>query len=75
MQLFETHVGVGFRKHFCEREHTMTERKSESSARLQQKQRIEARTAVKHIVAFTLVAATALLAIFGGAVLYAQGQD
>ena len=52
----------------------MTERKSESSARLQQKQRIEARTAVKHIVAFTLVAATALLAIFGGAVLYAQGQ-
>ncbi len=30
---------------------------------------------VKHNAAFTIVAATALLAILGGAVLYAQGQD
>ena len=36
---------------------------------------METRTAVKHIAAFTIVAATAVLAILGGAVLYAQGQD
>jgi hypothetical protein len=41
----------------------------------QQEQKIETRTAVKHIAAFAIVAATALLAIVGGAVLYAQGQD
>src|SRR5271170_4621257 len=42
---------------------------------LQQKQKIETRTAVKYIAAFTIVAATALLAIPGGAVLHAQGQN
>jgi hypothetical protein len=53
----------------------MTERPTESLAQLQQKQKTERRTAVKHIAAFTIVAATAMLAILGGAVLYAQGQD
>ena len=53
----------------------MTELMTESLAQVQQKQKIETRTAVKHIAAFTIVAATALLAILGGAVLYAQGQD
>ena len=53
----------------------MTELLTESLARVQQKQETETRTAVKHIAAFTIVAATALLAIPGGAVLYAQGQD
>ena len=38
-------------------------------------QKIGTRTAVKYIAAFTIVAATALLAILGRAVLYAQGQD
>ncbi len=42
-------------------------------ARRQQK--IETRTAVKRIAAFTIVAATALLAILGGAVHWLQGQD
>jgi hypothetical protein len=41
----------------------------------QQKEKTETRTAVKHIAAFTIVAATALLAILGGALLYAQGQN
>ena len=53
----------------------MTERMTESLAQVQQKQKIETRNAVKHVAAFTIVAATALLAILGGAVLYAQGQD
>lgn len=33
------------------------------------------RAAVRHFAAFAIVAATALLAIHGGAVLYARGQD
>jgi hypothetical protein len=41
---------------------------------VQQKQKIETRTAATHIAALTIVAATALLAILGGALLYAQGQ-
>lgn len=53
----------------------MTERMTESLAQVQQKQKIETRTAVKHIAAFTIIAPTALLAILGGAILYAQGQD
>ena len=36
---------------------------------------METPTGVKHIAAFTFVAATAVLAILGGAVLYGQGQD
>jgi hypothetical protein len=53
----------------------MTELLTESLAQVQHKQKIETRTAVKHIAAFTIVAAMAVLAIPGGAVLYAQGQD
>jgi hypothetical protein len=53
----------------------MTEPMTESLVQVQQKRKVQTRTAVKHIVAFTIVAATALLAILGGAVLYAQGQD
>ena len=53
----------------------MTELRTHSLAQVQHKPKIETRTAVKHIAAFTIVAATALLAILGGAVLYAQGQD
>ncbi len=44
-------------------------------AQSQQKQEGETRTTVKRVAAFTIVAVTALLAILGGAVLYAQGQD
>jgi len=47
----------------------------ESLARAEQKQRTGTRTAGKHIPAFSVAAATALLAILGGAVFYAQGQD
>jgi hypothetical protein len=48
---------------------------TESSTQGQQKQNMETPTAVKHIAAFTFIAATAVLAIRGGAVLYGQGQD
>jgi hypothetical protein len=41
----------------------------------QQKQKTETRTAVKPIATFTLLAATAVLAVAGGAMLCAQGQD
>jgi hypothetical protein len=44
-------------------------------AQAQQKQEIETRTAMNRIAAFIIVAATALLAILGGAVLHAQGQN
>jgi Cytochrome P460 len=53
----------------------MTELMTDSLAHVQQKQKIETRTPVKHIATFTIVAATALFAILGGAVLYAQGKD
>jgi hypothetical protein len=52
----------------------MTERRTESSARAQHEQKIETRANVKPVATLTIVAATALLAIVGGAVLYAQGQ-
>jgi hypothetical protein len=74
LQLFETHVDRVC-KTFCEGEHTMTERMTESLAQVQQKQKMETRTAVKYIAAFTIVAAAALLGILGRTVLYAQGQD
>jgi hypothetical protein len=64
---------IGFRKLFCEAEDTMTEFVRELFARAQQK--IETRAAVKRIAAFTIVAAAALLAVLGVAVLYAQGHD
>ena len=44
-------------------------------ARVQQKQKKETRTAVKPIAAVTILAAVALLAILGGAVLNAEGQE
>ncbi|MEP7354748.1 MAG: cytochrome P460 family protein [Acidobacteriota bacterium] len=46
-----------------------------SLAQAQQKQQIETRTTAKHIAAFTSITAAALLAILGGVVLYAQGQN
>ena len=50
-------------------------KKSPAPAQQKQHQQIETRTAVNHIAAFTIAAATALLAVFGGALLvYAQGQ-
>jgi cytochrome P460 len=53
----------------------VTEPMTESLAQVQPEQKIETHTAVKHIAAFTIVAATALFAILGGALLYAQGKD
>ena len=53
----------------------MTELTAESWAQVRQKQKLETRTAVKQIAAIAIVAATALLAVLGGAVLYAQGQN
>ena len=47
----------------------------EPVARVQQKQNIQPGTAGKHVAAFTVIAATALLAMLGGAVLYAQAQN
>jgi hypothetical protein len=47
----------------------------ESFVHVQQKRKLETGTAVKYTATFIIVAATALLAVFGGAVLYAQGQD
>jgi hypothetical protein len=41
----------------------------------QAQQKIKTGTARKHFAAISIVAAAALLAILGGAVLYAQGQD
>ena len=53
----------------------MAERTTKFLARVEQKQKIETRTAVKHLAHFTIVAATTLLAILGGVGLYAQRQD
>jgi hypothetical protein len=41
----------------------------------QQKQKMKMSTAAKYIVAFTSVAAMALIALFGGVVVHAQNQD
>ena len=48
---------------------------TESLARVQQKHKIQTATAGKYGPALTIVAATALLAMLGGAVLYAQAQN
>ena len=53
----------------------MTQLTTESLAGVPQKQKIETHTAVSHIAAFTIVAATALLTILGAAMLHAQVQD
>jgi hypothetical protein len=42
---------------------------------VQQKRNLETGTPVKHTATFIMLAATALIAVFGGAVLYAQSQD
>jgi hypothetical protein len=47
----------------------------ESFAQAPQKIKVEAPTAAKPVTAFTIVSATALLVVLGGALLYAQGQD
>ena len=47
----------------------------ESFVHVQQKRKLETGTAANYTATFIIVAATALLAVFGGAVLYAQGQD
>jgi hypothetical protein len=72
--LFEMQV-IGLRKHFREGEPHQSELMTESLAQIQQKPKIETGTTVKHIAALTIVAAMALLAVLGGAVLHAQGQD
>ena len=46
-----------------------------TSPQAQQKQKVETSVAVKCIAAFTIVAAVAVVAILGRAVLYAQSQD
>jgi Cytochrome P460 len=48
---------------------------TEFFARIQQKQNIQPGTAGKHVAAFTVIAATALLAMLGCAVLHAQAQN
>src|SRR5437763_17086878 len=53
----------------------MAELKRGSSLQVRQKEKVEVRTVVKRVAIFTVVAAAALLAIRGGAVLYAHGQD
>jgi len=54
----------------------MSELVTKSVPQEQQEQRIEARTAVKRISGFTIVAtAVAVLAVLGAVVLYAQSQD
>lgn len=63
-----------FRRLEREAEQAMNRIMRESLGRAQQERGLERRTA-KHIVAFTIVAATVLLATLGGAVSYAQGQD
>jgi hypothetical protein len=67
---------IGLRKLFCEGEHTMSEPVTKSVAQEQQKQKIETRTAVERIAAFTIGStAMAVLAVLVGAALFAQGQD
>jgi hypothetical protein len=61
------------RRPLREREDTVIELAKEFLAQVQQQ--IAMRTAVKHIGASTVFATTALIAILGGAVVYAQGQD
>lgn len=53
----------------------MTELQNQSSAQDQLERRVGTCTAVKRIPIFTVVAATALFAVLGGAILFAQGQD
>ncbi|HET6180930.1 MAG TPA: hypothetical protein VFE61_28685 [Candidatus Sulfotelmatobacter sp.] len=53
----------------------MTELMKESFAQAPQKIKVETPTAAKPVTAFTIVSATALLVVLGGALLYAQGQD
>jgi hypothetical protein len=65
---------MGFKNLLSETEHGMTELMTKFLAQAQQKQKMKTRTAGRQRT-FTMVAAAALLAILGGAVLYGQGQD
>jgi hypothetical protein len=67
------HIDRGLES-FC-KENTMGQAVTESLAQEHQKQKMKTRIVVKHIAAFSIVAAAALLAILGGPVLSAQGQD
>jgi hypothetical protein len=60
---------------FGEGARIMIELTTESVAQVQQERKIGTRTTVKHVATLTIVAATALLAILGGAALYGQGQE
>lgn len=53
----------------------MTELRNDSPAQVNQKQKIETRTAGKYIAAFTNVAVAALLATLGATLLHAQVQN
>jgi hypothetical protein len=64
-----------YQKTFCGDVHAMREHMNESFAQVQHKQKTETRTAVKRIAVSTLITATALFAIVGGVILYAQSQD
>jgi Cytochrome P460 len=48
---------------------------TESLTRIELKQKFETRATMRYFAVFTVIAATALLAILGGAGLHAQGQD
>jgi hypothetical protein len=59
----------------CEGEHTMSELATKSGAQRQQEQKIETRTAVKHIAGFTTFAtAMAVVVVLGAMALYAQDK-
>src|ERR1700728_397835 len=53
----------------------MPELRTKSLAQVQQESKIETRTGLNHFAVLTIFAAAALLAILGGAILYAQGQN
>src|SRR4051812_43799874 len=53
----------------------MTGLKREPFAEVQRKQTMGTRTATRHAAPFAIVVATALVALLGGAILFAQGQD
>jgi hypothetical protein len=53
----------------------MTDHKGRSFEQVEQDQEIKTRTGVRHIAALTLIVAAALLAVLGGAILYAQSHN
>jgi hypothetical protein len=66
---------IGLRKLLCEGEHTVSELVTKSVAQEQQEQKIETRTAVERIAAFTIVAtAVAALAVLVATAVYARDK-